>query len=297
MPTKIIHISDIHVGKSDDEEKNFDKIVKCIVNKDWESDKPVILITGDLVDDGKEKQFVKAREILEPLYERKFTLLPVPGNHDYGWNGNHAREKRFKYFKSAFYNLENVGYPHVKPINGHVFIGLNSMKAEVGFFDGLLADGELGPRQINDTLGALKKCEDRSPREKVIMHLHHHPFLFPDESPVKRLLEKAGHWLKDGDDFMHKISGRVDILIFGHDHEHRNFSRTQVSEKYRIPIILSSGKSTEIGKEYAVSNEGKADKSNVLAEGLLGRMIEINKDGTINVATIKFNDHEEIEVI
>ena len=30
--------------------------------------KPVLLITGDVVDDGEENQFTKARKILDPLY-------------------------------------------------------------------------------------------------------------------------------------------------------------------------------------------------------------------------------------
>ena len=291
MSTEIIHISDLHIGRTDDEEKNLGKIVKHIVNNNNKKKlkKTVVLVTGDIADDGKEEQFIKAREIFDPLFKNGFDVLTIPGNHDYGWNGIHADEKRFKYFKSSFWELENVTYPHVKQIGGHCFIGLNSMKAESGFFDGLLADGELGGKQINNTLGILRKLDNRPPEQKVILHLHHHPFLYPDDNTAKKIGDKAAHWLKDGDDFMHKISGRVDMLLFGHEHRHLDFSHTGISNKYRIPIILSSGKSTKSnGKEQEVDKDGKANKNKTVATGLLGRIIEINDKGFITYKTIDF---------
>lgn len=289
MAVKILHLSDLHVGKTEKESENLDSIVKKIVDK-WENskDKPVILITGDIVDDGEEEQFQNARKLLDPLYSKKFKVLPVPGNHDYGWNGVHAKESRFKFLKNEFFPFENVSYPFPKEIAGHIFIGLNSMKAETGFFDGLLADGELGSKQINNTIGILKKVKNRRPEQKVILYLHHHPFLYPDDNVLEEIGDKIGHWLKGGDDFMHKISGQVDILLFGHEHRHLDFSGTQISKKYRIPIILSGGKTTDDGmKEFSVSDNGEAEKQ-ILKKGLMGRLITILKNGAIKVETICF---------
>ena len=128
MSLSILHLSDLHVGKTNEEGKNLQIIVKKIVSK-WgeEEKKPVILITGDIVDDGEEEQFNETRKVLDPLYSKNFQVLPIPGNHDYGWNGNHAKARRFKYFKNAFFPFENVSYPFPKEIDGHIFIGLNSM--------------------------------------------------------------------------------------------------------------------------------------------------------------------------
>lgn len=287
---KILHLSDLHIGKSETEAENLGKIVNFIVgNEQWHGDKPIIVITGDLVDDGKKEQFAEARQILEPLYQTGFTVLAVPGNHDYGWNGVHAREKRFPLFKNAFFKYESVTYPHVKEIDGHIFVGLNSMKAETGFFDGLLADGELGSRQINDTLDRLKDFEGRPPEKKVVIYLHHHPFLYPDDNELEEMGEKIGHWLKDGDDFMHKISKyRVDILLFGHEHRHLDFSSTEISKKYGIPAILSSGKSTKKSVEYEVTEKGHANKDQALNEGLMGRIVEIAEDGVVTSGTVVF---------
>lgn len=293
MKTRILQISDLHVGKSNSESGNLRRIVDKVV-QEYKNKDLVILMTGDIVDDGQKKQYKQAAKILKPLSDSpNFSVWPVPGNHDYGWNGIHARRKRFKYFKSTFWKFENVSYPHVKTdLAGNIYIGLNSMHAEADFWDGLLADGELGSKQIHNVSGVLSAFEglpatDRK-NKKVIVHLHHHPFLFPDESIIEEGIEYVGHWLKDGDGLMQTIAGRVDILLFGHEHRHLNFSGTKLSRRYRIPWILSCGKSTQNSTEYAVNDKGEADMDTALNRGKLGNMIEIGTDGGVSARTIKF---------
>ena len=292
MSTKILHLSDLHVGKSRSEKKNLKLIVKTIVES-YSNVKLTILLTGDIVDDGQKKQYKETKEILKPLCDNpNFNVWPVPGNHDYGWNGIHAKRQRFKYFKKAFYDLENVSYPHVKIDSfGHLFIGLNSMKAETDFWDGLLADGELGSRQIHNLSGILNSVDALPPSErkkkKVVVHLHHHPFLYPDENFIEEGIEYVGHWLKDGEGLMGVIAGRIDMLLFGHEHRHLNFFETDICKDYRIPWILSCGKSTEKGKQYEVNKKGEATDT-VLNDGLMGNLIDIDSEGKISVKTITF---------
>jgi len=252
-----------------------------------------VLISGDIVDDGQKRQYKEAANILKPLLENdNFSVWPVPGNHNYGWNGNHAQRQRFKYFKSAFYDIENVSYPHVKmDSSGNVFIGLNSMKAETDFWDGLLADGELGSRQIHSVSGVLNSIDElpTSEREikKVIVHLHHHPFIYPDDTIIEEGIEKGCHWLKDGEGLMRVIAGRIDILLFGHEHRHLDFSKTDLAKRYRIPYIFSGGKSTTESTEYKLNKKGKATKK-ILKTGLLGKLIEIDSQGKVSASTITF---------
>lgn len=295
MRLSILHLSDFHIGASDQESHNLQVIVKAISEYDWGAEPPVLLITGDLVNDGRKEQFFETRELLSPLYEKGFTLLPVPGNHDYGWRGNHAEKKRFNHFKSAFFHKENVCYPHVREIGSDTFIGLNSMKAEAGFFDGLLADGELGHRQLEDLNGILRKCDRRRPEEKVVLYLHHHPFLYPDESTLKTIFEKAGHWLKDGETLMEVIRGRVDILMFGHEHRHLDLSGTHLTESYRIPVILSCGKSTEFSRVNGVRMSGAEDPDRPIGKGLKGFLVTLEKSGELLSQTVFFSD-EGLEI-
>ncbi len=254
---KILHLSDLHLFKQETpdltEEKEAGLIIGSIVKR-WKSDhdKPVILVTGDIVDDGQEKQFIKAKEILEPLKANGFEQVYIPGNHDYGPNGSHACAKKFKFFKKYLYGPDyRITYPDVPISTDDVsIIALNSMKSELGFFDSLLADGELGNKQLDELAEIIDDIRDSKGRGHIILvALHHHPFLYPDDDLFSKLGEWFGHYLKDGADFMKIVSNRIDALLFGHEHRHIDFSKEfpefKLTDKYRIPVILSNGKSTE----------------------------------------------------
>lgn len=306
MSTKIIHISDIHGGRTDSEMTNFEGIINKIVT-DYSEEKPIIIITGDIVDDGEVEQYAEAQRILDKLNNAQFRVLLIPGNHDYGQNGNHAKEENYHRFKSTFskfFKNNDVHFPYEDEFGGHVFIGLNSMMdvfkdgivaaPEDGIFSGnttndydkrevFFASGKLGEDQISNTLKILKKYEDRS-EQKVILYLHHHPF------DIKGgFIHRHVHSLVDGEDFLKKISGRVDLLLFGHEHIHIDFSETHWSTDYNISKILCSGKSTggERAKEGTINYEGKIKETDA-PDKLIGRMIEITSGGEINPSTIDF---------
>ncbi len=306
MSTQIIQLSDLHIGKwlefppKTTEENNLKKLVEKICDSYQSDPKPIILITGDLINDGVPQQYDDAKNLLKELIKSKFIVWPIPGNHDYGRLGNHAKKKRFKYFKKAFFDgnsphfpHENVVYPQIKKLHGHWFIGLNSMKGELGHLDGWLADGELGEKQLNDTVGVLKKLNKRSAekkkKEKVILFLHHHPFIFPHDKAdiLEYSAEKATHYLKDGEEFMQKISGLVDILLFGHDHEHINFSKTPLGDFYKTDYIFSCGKSTKESRELLVNKDNMNEKPKEIGDkGLLGWDIKIDNLGNINASSL-----------
>jgi 3',5'-cyclic AMP phosphodiesterase CpdA len=137
---RILHISDLHIGNEGDVDrwKRAEKIVRRIIRA-WgdDGDRPLVLITGDIVDDGTEVEYIEARRILRPLHRAGFQVAPLPGNHDYGWNGAHAQEKRFKLFKKYLFGIETrVTYPDVPYADDDVsVITLNSMHAETGFWE------------------------------------------------------------------------------------------------------------------------------------------------------------------
>jgi len=297
MKAKILHLSDLHVGRSSSELRNLKRIVKGVIKR-FGKDKLTILITGDIVHDGRRSQYKEARKALEPLFNNNnYKVWPVPGNHDYGWKGNYAEKKRFEHFKEYFYGSEHIAYPH-RDIDdfGNYFVSLNSMKAEVEpddeYLDQLLADGELGLRQIGNLAGMLNTIVDEigsdRKKRKIIVHLHHHPFIYPDDTWIEEnLYEKGAHWLKDGQALMGALAGRVDILLFGHEHRHLDFHNTDLEKLYRIPWIFSCAKSTKICREYGLDKNGKAT-SEVLNTGLLGRLIEIDAKGAVSNETIAF---------
>lgn len=88
---KILHLSDLHLGKNDssNEKQALDTIVSQIQNTyGREKIKPLIVITGDLVDYGGKIYFDWAKETLLPLLNQGYLVIFCPGNHDYSGQVN-----------------------------------------------------------------------------------------------------------------------------------------------------------------------------------------------------------------
>jgi predicted MPP superfamily phosphohydrolase len=137
-----IHLSDLHISKNNknSENRNTIKIVDHLCNKYKDYGKNlVVIITGDIVDDGKESQYKNAVEILTPL-ANMFTVLACPGNHDYGPCGNFYTEKSQAMFqkyildkllnipdaKDANIKMEDL-YPMVNQLSNVLFVGIDSV--------------------------------------------------------------------------------------------------------------------------------------------------------------------------
>ena len=89
---KFIHLSDLHFHCHKNNNKKATKTCQYIAKNYPEHN---IIITGDIVDDGHEKQFELALEALKVFQGRIFIC---PGNHDFGAVGNfysHERAERF----------------------------------------------------------------------------------------------------------------------------------------------------------------------------------------------------------
>ena len=78
MPTRVLHISDIHTGTA--VESRLDEVLPPIVE---ELDPELVLFTGDLTHRGRRDQHERAAALLRS-FERP--LVVIPGNHDIpGW--------------------------------------------------------------------------------------------------------------------------------------------------------------------------------------------------------------------
>jgi len=236
---KIIHLSDLHIGKG----KNHTALKTIrdwiIDNKD-KHNSSIVVITGDIVDSGELWQFKCAQHHLNKLRFAGFNILPCPGNHDLGFLGvleNNDCIRRFRKYIS-----QGTDYPHVEIINDCVFIMLDSMMEEIRHDDFIGAQGELGRQQLNTLNYHLDDIEQNHPESKVIVALHHHPFFYD-------------HFLKLRDDELFKKvitdkdsgDSRIDCLLFGHKHDERRFSDKE--KKFNIGVIYASGSSTEKNKD------------------------------------------------
>ncbi len=230
-----IHLSDVHIGKSRNEER-FATIVGWIVANPQEHKAKVVVITGDLVDDGALGQYRAFKQQKDRLEGAGLLVLTTPGNHDYGFSGIFESSEamaRYQEFASG-----GVGYPYVAEVDGCAFILLDSMLQEMIDHEIWGAQGELGQQQLADLDRILNDIEENRPDSKVVIALHHHPFYYRyvmtlrDNRRFKSVIAD-----KDGGD------ARVDCLLFGHKHNEHRFAEKEI--EYHIGVIYASGASTE----------------------------------------------------
>lgn len=241
---KIIHLSDLHVGYENLTTTLGDIVTRMIFHKTPASDY-VVVITGDIVDNAtKEGSYEEASAHLNRLKMAGFSVLVVPGNHDYG-TGSRGNSKFIKRFKKHFFETTDLKYPKLNLIDNIAFIGLDSMEDEVNWYDFLWAEGELGKKQLK-RLSKILESDEIANIEYKVVYLHHHPFH-----------PKPFHSLKDSGKFGKILEGHsVDALLFGHNHDGRIWNG-----HWDIKRVYDAGTST--------SKDGNANPH---------RVIDLSKD-------------------
>jgi 3',5'-cyclic AMP phosphodiesterase CpdA len=185
--TFIVHISDLHVGNN-----AFDKDV-FFKNLDEVNDlaPDLILLTGDLTNDGYYSEFLKAKEYLNMFDSPVFT---VPGNHD----------------------AKNVGYEVFEDLIGQRSWGQRLSKDQEITTIGLdssepdLNEGHIGRSQQIWMETILKNCMVDSVFSIITMH--HHVIPVPKTGRERNVLSDAGDILKS------IIDHEVNIVMCGHKH-------------------------------------------------------------------------------
>jgi 3',5'-cyclic AMP phosphodiesterase CpdA len=227
---KIIHLSDLHIGHNDCG-KRFQVIIDNITHSKQPALDYIIVITGDLAENANRPEMrEEAVNYIEELERRGYTVLVVPGNHDYG-TGTIGNPRFVRIFKERFYKNPEVSYPKLDIIDEMAFIGLDSTAWELHWHDRFLAQGELGKEQLN-RLKKILNDPSLSSLKKVV-YLHHHPFDF-----------KLGRQLKDSDELKEIIKDRIDVLLFGHYHRNKTSAGKIIHGTWGIPRCYNAGTST-----------------------------------------------------
>jgi 3',5'-cyclic AMP phosphodiesterase CpdA len=183
---KLVQISDLHVGglfKRD----AFNTIVKE-VNDDIRPD--VIIISGDLTDDGLLFQFEQAHKEIN-----RFScpnLIVFPGNHDYRHTGYLLFKKFFPFTKQIYEFDDNI-----------VVVTLGTARPDRD-------EGEVGHRQnlwMEETLSKYDNVKTK------IVAMHHHLIAIPDTgyTNVVGILDA-------GDTLRACLESNVDLVLCGHKH-------------------------------------------------------------------------------
>lgn len=242
---KIVHISDLHYPVLGSLTKLFNKIIKAYKN---DIAKPLIIITGDLVDEPSKRSFSAVRSRLNLLKDENFEILICPGNHDYKKFGNVGvgRKRIERLFNANFQSFLPKGknmngeannnfyrFPLVHKIENHYFIGLDSMNKVT-----YLATGKLGDKQVEKLKKTLVRIREENSDAFITVYIHHKPFEFEWNY---RGFDYDSMKLVNNEEFLKSIKG-VDLLLFGHHHRNKQLFPEQ--DKYDIKIILNGSHST-----------------------------------------------------
>ena len=200
---RMIHISDLHLRG----DMKHNRVVEEKLRKIQEmmGDGDVLVVTGDIVDDGKEDQYAHALRLLSPFKGR---IVVVPGNHDHGRLGNFyssACVKRFAKLRVALKAETNWMFRVDGFCVGQI-IGLDTCMRTGSIVD--FAQGRVGIWQrtrLKWKLDAMRKY-----RAVSVVAMHHNPY-YTDW--FCRLL--------DAKEFFGVVLGRADIVLMGHEHHER----------------------------------------------------------------------------
>jgi len=177
----IAHISDLHCGHE------FQPTVFAQATQEINSlDPDVVVVTGDLTDNGLLGQYREAKKRLDTIRCRN--LVVTSGNHDY-------RSTGYLLFKQAFKFRRTV------TIGDTVIVVVGTARPERD-------EGEIGHRQVV----WLQNTLSRHRRKRTVIMMHHHLVQVPDTGPDTIPIIDAGDVLRA------LIRSKADVVLGGHRH-------------------------------------------------------------------------------
>ena len=217
MVTRILHVSDLHVG------------ARAAVQPEWalsplveRFDPEFVLVTGDLTHRGTAEQHVAAAELLRGLGK---PLLVVPGNHDIPYTFPRRFTRTFAQFERMWETTEPV-YRSERI----VAVGLNSVRAWRH------QSGGIKEAQLRRAAAVLREADGHALR---VAALHHHLIGAPWRSrkkPVARRNRVLAALVDAG----------AELIVAGHIHqgavaERREFEISSAGGEHGVTVSIAPG--------------------------------------------------------
>ncbi len=178
----IVQLSDLHVGSQFQPD-----VFETIVTEVNELNPDVIVITGDLTNEGLMKEYEKCKSLLKQFKTKK--IISISGNHDY-------RNTGYLLFKK-FFPFETIN----ELDNDVVLVTVGTARPDRN-------NGEVGYRQNLWLERTMKKYKDKI----KIVAMHHHLIPIPDTGSDQLTVVDAGDVLRT------VLDTQVDVVLCGHKH-------------------------------------------------------------------------------
>ena len=228
----IAHISDIHFGREDP------RLVKGLLKAVAVCGADYIVVSGDLTQRARTKQFKQAREFLEAMPE--VPLLVVPGNHDVSTTNLMERFTKplVKYRKYITREMAPFVADEAVAIAGINTVRVTSTK-----------DGRVNRRQV------ICACERLSalPPEVVRVVVTHHPMDVAAEDKANKLVGRSKRAM------VRFAEAGVDLFLSGHLH-----AGTTVATSARYAIPGYSAVVAQAGTAVSTRTRGEANGWNLI---------------------------------
>ncbi|MBB4265141.1 metallophosphoesterase family protein [Roseospira visakhapatnamensis] len=194
MP-RLAHISDLHFGR-------IDASAVAALERDLLAQAPdLVVVSGDLTQRGRHRQFREARAFLDRLAR---PVLVVPGNHDVpAWN-------LVSRFLRPYRRFTRHITPDLSPLvttDTLAILGLNTARRAVRHWNWAL--GSINARQLAEAARLLGEHGDGGRLRVVVTH---HPVVLPP-------FHRSGPMLFNADRALSAFAAnQVDLMISGHLH-------------------------------------------------------------------------------
>ena len=239
----LAHLSDPHFGRIERD------TVQALIAAVTEAKPDIVVVSGDLTQRAKEREFQEARQFLKALPSPQ---IVVPGNHDVPLYNVLARALK------PLRNYQHYISKELEPFycdDEIAIVGVNTARSLT------FKSGRINHQQVARSCAQLETCGEN--RTRVIVS--HHPFDLPETHEVRGLVGRA-HMAMAG-----FARCRIDLILSGHLH----ISRTSdTAARYKIPghsalvIHAGSATSTRVRGELNSFNIIQVDRSSVAIQCL-----------------------------
>ena len=227
----IAHLSDLHFGR-------VDEALLAPLTEFLHAARPdVLVVSGDLTQRAKAKEFIAAREFLDTFSMPK---IIVPGNHDV------PLYDVFRRFLSPLARYQRYITTDMEPFfidNEIAVLGINSARSLV------VKGGRVNNEQLERVHARLSTLDDKL----VKILVTHHPFDLPAHMSKDHLIGRARKAMKAF------ANCGVDVLLGGHMH-----STEAITTDGRYKQGMYSALSIQAGTATSTRHRGEVNSFNLL---------------------------------
>jgi len=227
----IVHLSDLHFGRVDLQ------LLSPLVEAVEAAAPDVVVVSGDLTQRARSRQFVQAREFLARLPSPQ---VVVPGNHDV------PLYNLFRRFARPFEGFRRHIEPNLLPsyVDDEIAVlGINTARALA------LKNGRVSAHQLD----RLRQLLGRLPHDLVKVIVTHHPFDAPASRQDSELVGGAREAMQEF------ARCGVDLLLAGHLHASHG-----VESGERHALAGYEALAISAGTASSTRGRGEANSFNVL---------------------------------